>query len=50
MTINLSEKNLKVVLDSLLEVLAFDNDSNDIKEVYNLIVDQCKMENFEKLR
>lgn len=50
MVIELSEKNLKIILDSLLEGIAFDNDSNDIKEVYNLIVSQSNLDNYEKLR
>jgi len=50
MIIDLSEKDLKVVLDSLIEGLAFDNDSNDLRDVYNLIVSQCKIDNYEELR
>lgn len=50
MIVNLSEKDLKIILDSLLEGLAFNNNSDDMKEVYNLIVNQCEIENYEKLR
>ena len=50
MVIELSEKNLKIILDSLLEGIAFDNDSNEIKEVYNFVVSQSNLDNYEKLR
>lgn len=49
MIIELNEKNLKIILDSLLEGIAFDNDSTEIKEVYNLIVSQSNIDNYEKL-
>ena len=38
MEIKLDKKEVMLVLDSLVEALAFDNNADDIKEVYNKIV------------
>ncbi len=38
MDINLSKDEIIVVLDALVEGIAFDKNADDIKEVYNKIV------------
>ena len=40
MDINLSKDEIIVVLDALVEGIAFDKNADDIKEVYNKIVKQ----------
>lgn len=49
MEINLSKKEIMVVLDALVEAVAFDNNADDIKEVYNNIVKQANMNEYEML-
>ena len=49
MEIKLDKKEVMLVLDSLVEALAFDNNADDIKEVYNKIVKQAHMEEYEML-
>ena len=40
MDIKLDEKEVIIILDALVEALAFDNNADDIKVVYNKIVKQ----------
>ncbi|MBQ5695231.1 MAG: hypothetical protein IIV48_01095 [Clostridium sp.] len=49
MNIDLNKKDIIIILDSLLETLAFDNNADDIKEVYNNIVKQTNMDGYEML-
>lgn len=49
MDINLSKQEIMIILDSLVEALAFDNNADDIKEVYNKIVKQANMDEYEML-
>lgn len=49
MNIKLDEKEIMVVLDALVEALAFDNNTDDIKVVYNKIVKQTNMDKYEML-
>lgn len=49
MDINLSKEEIMILLDSLVEALAFDNNADDIKEVYNKIVKQANMNEYEML-
>ena len=49
MDINLSKDEIIVVLDALVEGIAFDKNADDIKEVYNKIVKQAHMEEYEML-
>lgn len=49
MEINLSKKEIMVVLDALVEAVAFDSNADDIKEVYNNIVKQANMREYEML-
>ena len=49
MDIKLDEKEVIVILDALVEALAFDNNADDIKVVYNKIVKQTNMDKYEML-
>lgn len=49
MEIKLNEKELMIVLDSLVEALAFDNDADDIRDVYNRIIKQTNIDKYEIL-
>ena len=49
MEIKLDKKEVMLVLDSLVESLAFDNNADDIKEVYNKIVKQTNMDEYEMI-
>ena len=49
MDINLSKDEIIVVLDALVEGIAFDKNADDIKKVYNKIVKQAYMEEYEML-
>lgn len=49
MEIKLNERELMVVLDSLVEALAFDNDADDIRDVYNRIIKQTNIDKYEIL-
>ena len=49
MDINLIKDEIIVVLDALVEGIAFDKNADDIKEVYNKIVKQAHMEEYEML-
>lgn len=49
MEIKLNEKELMIVLDSLVEALAFDNDADDIRDVYNRIIKQANIDKYEIL-
>lgn len=49
MNIKLDEKEIMVVLDALVEALAFDNNTDDIKVVYNKIVKQTNMDKYGML-
>ena len=49
MEIKLNERELMVVLDSLVEALAFDNDADDIRDVYNRIIKQNNIDKYEIL-
>ena len=49
MEIKLNEKELMIVLDSLVEALAFDNDVDDIRDVYNRIIKQTNIDKYEIL-
>ena len=49
MNIKLDEKEIMVVLDALVEELAFDNNADDIKVVYNKIVKQTNMDKYGML-
>lgn len=49
MEINLDKQEIMIVLDSLVESLAFDNNAEDIKNVYNKIVKQANMDEYEML-
>ena len=49
MEIKLDKKEVRLVLDSLVEALAFDNNADDIKEVYNKIVKQTNMDEYEMI-
>ena len=47
MDIKLDEKEVIIILDALVEALAFDNNADDIKVVYNKIVKQTNMDKYE---
>lgn len=49
MEIKLDKKEVMLVLDLLVEALAFDNNADDIKEVYNKIVKQTNMDEYEMI-
>jgi len=49
MDINLDEKEIITLLDVLVEALAFDNDADDIKIIYNKIIKQTNMDKYEML-
>ena len=49
MEIKLNERELMVVLDSLVEALTFDNDADDIRDVYNRIIKQTNIDKYEIL-
>lgn len=49
MNINLDEKEIITLLDVLVEALAFDNDADDIKIIYNKIIKQTNMDKYEML-
>ena len=49
MDINLNKDEIIVVLDSLVEAVAFDKNADEIKEVYNKIVKQANMDGYEML-
>ena len=49
MDINLSKDEIIVVLDALVEGIAFDKNADDIKEVYNKIVKQTNMDEYEMI-
>ncbi|WP_195988600.1 hypothetical protein [Clostridium sp. D53t1_180928_C8] len=49
MEIKLDKKEVVLVLDALVETLAFDNNADDIKEVYNKIVKQTNMDEYEMI-
>ena len=49
MDINLSKDEIIVVLDALVEAVAFDKNADEIKEVYNKIVKQANMDGYEML-
>lgn len=49
MEIKLNEKELMIVLDSLVEALTFDNDADDIRDVYNRIIKQTNIDKYEIL-
>lgn len=49
MEIKLNEKELMIVLDALVEALAFDNDADDIRDVYNRIIKQTNIDKYEIL-
>ena len=49
MTISLNEKEIRVLLDALLENIAFDNDADDIKELYNKVLSETNTEGYEKI-
>ena len=49
MDINLNKDEIIVVLDALVEAVAFDKNADEIKEVYNKIVKQANMAGYEML-
>ncbi len=49
MTISLNEQEAKVLLDALLENIAFDNDAEEIKDLYNKILSETNTEGYEKI-
>ena len=49
MDIQLDEKEVIIILDALVEALAFDNNADDIKVFYNKIVKQTNMDKYEML-
>ena len=49
MDIKLDEKEIIIILDALVEALAFDNNADDIKVVYNKIVKQTNMDKYDML-
>ena len=49
MDINLNKDEIIVVLDALVEAVAFDKNAYEIKEVYNKIVKQANMDGYEML-
>ena len=49
MDINLNKDEIIVVLDALVEAVAFDKNADEIKEVYNKIVKQANMDGYEML-
>lgn len=49
MEIKLNEEELMIVLDALVEALAFDNDADDIRDVYNRIIKQTNIDKYEIL-
>ena len=49
MDINLNKDEIIVVLDALVEAVAFDKNADEIKEVYNKIVKQANMDGDEML-
>ena len=49
MDINLNKVEIIVVLDEVVEAVAFDKNADEIKEVYNKIVKQANMDGYEML-
>lgn len=49
MEIRLREEEVRVVLDALVEAMAFDNDADDIKDVYNKILEEVSIEGYKTL-
>ena len=49
MRLDLKENEIKVLLNALIENIAFDNEAVEIKELYNNIVSESKIEGFEKI-
>lgn len=49
MDINLNKDEIIVVLDALVEGIAFDKNADDIKAVYNKIIKQAHMDEYEML-
>ena len=49
MDINLNKDEIIVVLDALVEAVAFDKNADEIREVYNKIVKQANMDGYEML-
>ena len=49
MDININKEEIIVVLDALVEAVAFDKNADEIKEVYNKIVKQANMDGYEML-
>ena len=46
MDINLNKDEIIVVLDALVEAVAFDKNADEIKELYNKIVKQANMDGY----
>lgn len=49
MELKLDEKEIMIILDSLIENMAFNNNVDDIKYVYNKIVKQANLDKYEML-
>ena len=49
MTISLNEQEIRILLDALLENIAFDNDAEEIKDLYNKILIETDTEGYEKI-
>ena len=49
MRLDLKENEIKVLLNALIENIAFDNEATEIKELYNKILSESKIEGFEKI-
>ena len=49
MTIDLSKDEVNVLLDALLQNLAFDNSANEIKDLYNKVLKETKIKGFEEI-
>ena len=49
MTLELNENEARILLDALIENIAFDNDADDIKELYNKIVSEVDIDGYERI-
>ena len=49
MELKLDEKEIMIILDSLIENMAFNNNVDDIKHFYNKIVKQANLDKYEML-
>lgn len=49
MKIELEKEEVSVLLNALIENIAFDNDADEIKKLYNNIIEQVDIEGYDKI-